>query len=88
MLTYLGTSASALARVIIRRWEKGAFTNCEGRYPLSTQFGPDYRSVGYTDDETHPMPGFLYSKQETARISWCIQAIDQVCICPASDASI
>ena len=60
----------------------------EGRYPLSTQFGPDYRSVGYTDDETHPMPGFLLLETETARISWCIQAIDQVCICPASDASI
>ena len=30
----------------------------EGRYALSTQFGPHYRSVGYTDDATHPMPGF------------------------------
>jgi hypothetical protein len=36
----------------------------EGRYPLSTQFGPDYRSVGYTDDETHPMPGFLLLETE------------------------
>ena len=31
----------------------------EGRYPLSTQFGERYRSVGFTDDEEHPMPGFL-----------------------------
>jgi hypothetical protein len=30
----------------------------EGRYALSTQFGPHYRSVGYTGDATHPMPGF------------------------------
>jgi hypothetical protein len=30
----------------------------EGRYALSTQFGPHYRSVGFTDDATHPMPGF------------------------------
>lgn len=29
----------------------------EGRYALSTQFGPFYRSVGFTDDATHPMPG-------------------------------
>jgi hypothetical protein len=31
----------------------------EGRYALSTQFGPLYRSVGFTGGETHPMPGFL-----------------------------
>ena len=31
----------------------------EGRYALSTQFGELYRSVGYTNDATHPMPGFL-----------------------------
>src|SRR5262245_54718278 len=31
----------------------------EGRYALSTQFGRLYRSVGFTDDATHPMPGFL-----------------------------
>jgi len=30
----------------------------EGRYSLSTQFGLRYRSIGFTDDETHPMPGF------------------------------
>jgi hypothetical protein len=30
----------------------------EGRYALSTQFGDHYRSVGFSDDETHP-PGFL-----------------------------
>jgi hypothetical protein len=30
----------------------------EGRYALSTQFGPLYRSVGYTGDKTHPLPGF------------------------------
>jgi hypothetical protein len=30
----------------------------EGRYALSTQFGKKYRSVGYTDDTEHPMPGF------------------------------
>jgi len=30
----------------------------EGRYSLSTQFGPRYRSIGFTDNETHPMPGF------------------------------
>jgi hypothetical protein len=31
----------------------------EGRYALSTQFGELYRSVGFTGDATHPMPGFL-----------------------------
>ena len=31
----------------------------EGRYALSTQFGELYRSVGFTADDTHPMPGFL-----------------------------
>ena len=31
----------------------------EGRYALSTQFGPLYCSSGYTDDATNPMPGFL-----------------------------
>jgi len=31
----------------------------EGRYALSTQFSDLYRSVGFTDDATHPMPGFL-----------------------------
>jgi hypothetical protein len=31
----------------------------EGRYALSTQFGPLYRSVGFTNDATHPLPGFL-----------------------------
>jgi len=31
----------------------------EGRYALSTQLGDHYRSVGFTDDDTHPMPGFL-----------------------------
>jgi hypothetical protein len=31
----------------------------EGRYALSTQFGDLYRSVGFTDGPTHPMPGFL-----------------------------
>ena len=31
----------------------------EGRYALSTQFGDNYHSVGFTDDATHPMPGFL-----------------------------
>jgi hypothetical protein len=31
----------------------------EGRYTLSTQFGELYRSIGFTDDATHPMPGFL-----------------------------
>jgi hypothetical protein len=30
----------------------------EGRYALSTQFGPHYRSVGFTQGETHP-PAFL-----------------------------
>jgi hypothetical protein len=30
----------------------------EGRYALSTQFGPLYRSVGFTNDTTHPLPGF------------------------------
>jgi hypothetical protein len=30
----------------------------EGRYALSTQFGPHYRSVGFSDDDKHP-PGFL-----------------------------
>jgi hypothetical protein len=30
----------------------------EGRYALSTQFGKLYRSVGFTDDATHPLPGF------------------------------
>ena len=31
----------------------------EGRYRVSTQFGKKYRSVGYTNDTTRPMPGFL-----------------------------
>jgi hypothetical protein len=31
----------------------------EGRYALSTQFGVHFRSVGFTGDATHPMPGFL-----------------------------
>ena len=31
----------------------------EGRYALSTQFGEHFRSIGFTDDATHPMPGFL-----------------------------
>jgi hypothetical protein len=31
----------------------------EGRYALSTQFGRHYRSTGFTDDATRPMPGFL-----------------------------
>jgi hypothetical protein len=31
----------------------------EGRYALSTQFGPLYCSSGFTDDSTNPMPGFL-----------------------------
>jgi hypothetical protein len=31
----------------------------EGRYALSTQFGPLYRSAGFTNDTTHPLPGFL-----------------------------
>src|SRR3954447_1923603 len=31
----------------------------EGRYALSTQFGALYRSVGFTNDATHPLPGFL-----------------------------
>jgi hypothetical protein len=31
----------------------------EGRYALSTQFGNHFRSVGFTSDATHPMPGFL-----------------------------
>jgi hypothetical protein len=31
----------------------------EGRYALSTQFGPNYRSSGFTDDATCPIPGFL-----------------------------
>jgi hypothetical protein len=31
----------------------------EGRYALSTQFGPHFRSVGFTSDATRPMPGFL-----------------------------
>jgi hypothetical protein len=31
----------------------------EGRYALSTQFGTLYRSVGFTNDATHPLPGFL-----------------------------
>jgi hypothetical protein len=30
----------------------------EGRYALSTQFGDHFRSVGFTADATHPMPGF------------------------------
>jgi hypothetical protein len=30
----------------------------EGRYALSTQFGPHFRSVGFTDGPVHPMPGF------------------------------
>jgi hypothetical protein len=35
---------------------------CQGRYALSTQFGPEYRSVGYTDRDKHPMPGFALLK--------------------------
>jgi hypothetical protein len=31
----------------------------EGRYALSTQFGDHFRSTGFTNDATHPMPGFL-----------------------------
>jgi hypothetical protein len=31
----------------------------EGRYALSTQFGPHFRSVGFTDTPAHPMPAFL-----------------------------
>jgi hypothetical protein len=31
----------------------------EGRYPLSTHFTELYRTVGFTGDATHPMPGFL-----------------------------
>jgi hypothetical protein len=31
----------------------------EGRYALSTQFGDRYCSVDFTDDATHPIPGFL-----------------------------
>jgi hypothetical protein len=31
----------------------------EGRYGLSTQFGEHYCSIDFTDDATHPMPGFL-----------------------------
>jgi hypothetical protein len=31
----------------------------EGKYALSTQFGDHYRSVGFTSNATHPMPGFL-----------------------------
>jgi len=31
----------------------------EGRYALSTQFGKQYRSSGFTGNATHPMPGFL-----------------------------
>ena len=30
----------------------------EGRYALSTQFGPHFHSVGFTDGPHHPMPGF------------------------------
>jgi hypothetical protein len=30
----------------------------EGRYALSTQFGPHFRSVGFNTTPTHPMPGF------------------------------
>jgi hypothetical protein len=30
----------------------------EGRYALSTQFGPHFRSVGFTNGPEHPMPGF------------------------------
>ncbi len=31
----------------------------EGRYPLSTQFGPHYRSMDFSPGPEHPMPGFL-----------------------------
>jgi hypothetical protein len=31
----------------------------EGRYALSTQFGDHYRTVGFTNDANHPMPGIL-----------------------------
>ena len=30
----------------------------EGRYALSTQFADHFRSVGFTNDAKHPMPGF------------------------------
>ena len=30
----------------------------EGRYALSTQFAKGYRSIGFTDGATHPMPAF------------------------------
>jgi aerobic-type carbon monoxide dehydrogenase small subunit (CoxS/CutS family) len=40
----------------------------EGRYALSTQFGERYRSVDFTDDARHPLPGFrlLGTKVRTA----------------------
>ncbi len=31
----------------------------EGRYALSTQFGNHFRSAGFTNTSSHPMPGFL-----------------------------
>jgi len=40
-------------------WIKKHLRIREGRYALSTQFGKLYRSVGYTNDATHPLPGFL-----------------------------
>lgn len=36
----------------------------EGRYPLSTQFGERYRSVGFTKTTEHPLPGFLLLETE------------------------
>lgn len=31
----------------------------QGRYPLSTQFGTNYVTIGYTTDDQHPLPGVL-----------------------------
>ena len=31
----------------------------QGRYPLSTQFGERYVSIGFTSGVQHPLPGFL-----------------------------
>jgi hypothetical protein len=59
-----GTPVPGLAGHICERTGPGSNTTHgvrirEGRYALSTQFGDHYRSVGFTNDATHPMPGFL-----------------------------
>jgi hypothetical protein len=37
----------------------------QGRYRLRTQFGPRYRTVGFTPDEHHPLPGFGFMEDDT-----------------------